>query len=202
LYTRHEPQRICTWRKHGEQWIIPRGAGKVITEAESTNKATFSKKKRQEAAHSQQSTRSFCHKTEVLSGKNHLIHLILHQPTSSFPYSENCPHTMMISGHHRHLEECNCWIKCSSFTCLYQWLLCANFIKAQKVCCSQRTGFWTKIKCLLISLSTCSYRSGPRMLLFDSMLLHETCNITRFCMRNHTYKKIWFYIIRMLMFCI
>jgi len=29
-----------------------------------------------------------CHKNEVPSGKNHPIHLILHQPTSSFPYSE------------------------------------------------------------------------------------------------------------------
>jgi len=56
----------------------------------------------------------------------------------------------MISGHHRQ-QECNCWIKCSSFACLHQWLLCANFIKPQKVCCNQRTGLWMKIKCLLIS---------------------------------------------------
>ena len=46
-------------------------------------------------------------------------------------------------------------------------------------------------------ISTGSYRSGPSMLLFDSVVykkqvrtLHETCNITsRFCVRNHTYKK-------------
>jgi hypothetical protein len=69
LIHRHDPQRIGTWRKSSEEWILSTGTGKVTTEADFARKAAISRE-RQVAVNPQQFPCLFRHKNKVLPGKS------------------------------------------------------------------------------------------------------------------------------------